>query len=259
MYDIILIQNEFSIIGINTQGGYVTSWKAKSATGEFKDILYIGSTIRRTGIPILFPYYGKAKQTRMHGIGRDSLWRIIQSNQNALTMELTTGDLDKATQAEYPFNFVATISILPDATTSAFDYILSVTNNDSQAIPVSPGLHPYWKIPHQEKNKIKITGIKNFDATKIDWENNPPDTPYLYTQPVTAQLQDKKITIEDLSGNLKVKYIQIWSQTPIRDPDFDFICIEPICGLNYGIDESPLLIEPQETWEMKIRFSVTDA
>ncbi len=258
MYDSTYIQNDFSSIAINPQGGYVTSWKARSKSNEFEDILYMGSTIRRTGIPILFPYYGKARQTRMHGFGRDSLWRVTP-NQEKLLMELNSDDLDAVARTEYPYLFSASISISPDPTTSAFIYSLSIKNEDSKNIPISPGLHPYWKIPHEEKKSIKIEGLTDFNANTVDWDNAPPDTPYEYLGPVTATLHNKKITVEEIDEQKHVSHIQIWSQTPVSDPDYNFICIEPICGLNYGIDDTPILVKPQETWEMNIRFSVTDA
>ncbi len=251
MYDQVFIENKQTKVGINPQGGYVTSWKINDT-----DILYQGSSIRRTGIPILFPYYGKAHQTRMHGFGRDCQWEISTHDQASVTMELTPDNLTEEDRRDYPFEFSAqiTVNLLSD---SELLYTLEVTNNDSKDLPISPGIHPYWSIPHQEKPAISINGINGFSAASVDWNNTPPDDPYDFSGQATVSLGNKTLGIEELSLPRVVKFLQLWSQTPVRDPDFNFLCVEPICGLNYGIEESPLLVKQGETWQMKVRFSIT--
>jgi hypothetical protein len=43
----------------------------------------------------------------------------------------------------------------------------------------------------------------------------------------------------------------------VRDPDYDFVCVEPIVDYNYAIDTHPTLIAPGEMWGMKLRFSTS--
>ncbi|MDQ3099385.1 MAG: hypothetical protein M3Q44_06585 [bacterium] len=238
MYDTDFITNGASTVGINPEGGYVISWKVN---GE--NILYMGSTIRRTGIPILFPYYGKARNREMHGFGRNSLWRIVGKTVSSAVMELIHDQV-----------IIQIKLALPDP--QQLEYTLSVVNNSEEKYPISPGLHPYWSVAHQDKKKIAIAGIESLNAASIDWDNEPPDTAFPFKGRLIADLINKKIKIEEISDHKVIKYIQIWSQTPVRDPDFNFVCIEPICGLNYGIDNAPILIEKNSQWEMRVRFSV---
>jgi len=87
-------------------------------------------------------------------------------------------------------------------------YDLRVVNTGNQDLPLSPGLHPYWRVNNRDKSKIKIDGIEGFDATQIDWDNNPPDTLYDYNGPVTVILPDKRVAIEDITdGKPQVKKI----------------------------------------------------
>ena len=68
-----VLETQHGIVTIDPEGGYVTSWKVKHPhSHEYFDILYRGSTKKRSGIPILFPYFGKSNKTRQHGFGRDS-------------------------------------------------------------------------------------------------------------------------------------------------------------------------------------------
>lgn len=248
MYDSDFIENKNASVGINPQGGYVTSWKIGN-----ENILYIGSSIRRTGIPILFPYFGKSNTSRMHGFARDSLWKIVQKTSGSVTMAITNEDITPDDQKEYPYKFVTEIKLeLMDE--NILKYTLNVANNDVSDLPISPGLHPYWSVPHELKKSIK-TNLNNFYPAKVDWDNSPPDDPVEYSSPAEINLNDKTIIIEDISSETKVKYIQVWSQTPIRDPDYNFICIEPICGLNYGINQEPIIVPAGKTWNMTILFT----
>jgi galactose mutarotase-like enzyme len=249
MYDSDYIKNGNAKVGFNPQGGYVTSWKVDTT-----DIFYIGSTIKRTGIPILFPYYGKARSTRMHGFGRDSLWRIVEKENSHCVLELSNVDLSEDAKKEYPFQFNTQLSLsLPQP--NQLEYALTVLNKSETALPLSPGIHPYWKTSHTNKKNIRITGVEGFSADTIDWDNAPPDDSLPFNQPVKISLETHSIQIEETSDPKQAKYIQVWSQTPLRDPDYNFICVEPICGLNYGINDSPILVAPNDAWTMKITFS----
>jgi galactose mutarotase-like enzyme len=228
---------------ISSQGGYVTSWA---------DILYQGSKIQRTGIPILFPHFGKSDKYRMHGFARDSLWHTVSAN----FLELTDQDIDEKAKTEYPFKFKTQIQ-LELINPNTLRYKLSVQNTGTEPMPIMPGLHPYWSIPHDQKSQIQIHGLPDFDATTIDWTNNPPDNTYDFPGEITAGFPNKKITIKDISQDKNIKNLVIWSQTPTKDPDYNFICIEPICGPHYAIDKNPIYVHPNETWEMKLEFKIT--
>ncbi len=76
-YSKIELKTDGSLLGISDDGGYVTDWRVKNSEGEFVPILYVGSELKRTGIPILFPYYGPSDSGMgQHGFGRKLQWHV---------------------------------------------------------------------------------------------------------------------------------------------------------------------------------------
>jgi galactose mutarotase-like enzyme len=256
MDNFIVLQNSHGKITVNPQGGQVIGWeKINEKTGKLEPVLYRGSNQKRTGIPILFPQFSKSAKVRSHGFGRDSLWRVLKTDQENLDLELTDKDIAPDAKAEYPYAFKVNILIQLTAEGNIV-YTLKVFNPDNQPLPIVPGLHPYFAVNHNHKSGIIISGISGFDATRIDWDNHPPDNVYDYQGKITLHLKDKQITIEDITpGNKPVKHIVVWSQPKTSD-DFNFICVEPVCGQMYDLDNQPVLIKPGEKWEMIIQFKI---
>jgi len=254
-YDSLVLANEKAKVGIQPEGGYVTSWQTIDDNGVWKDILYVGSSIKRSGIPILFPYFGKAEKWPQHGFGRNSTWRVVEQTETWVVMELKNADISEEVMAWYPYNFVTKI-IVEVSEEGELLYSLQVENVGDQAMPISPGVHPYWKTDHTAKKNILIDGVEDFDASSFDWENVPPDNVYSFVGNAVVHLSAHDVVIEELSDESVIKHVVIWSQTPVRDPDFDFVCVEPTTGWNYAIDRTPILVAPNDQWEMKLRFSV---
>ncbi len=249
-FDKLTIHVGNTIVGINPEGGYVSSWRL----GETDNVLYQGQTQKRTGIPILFPYFGKAEGKRQHGFGRDSMWTVTDISDTSVSMSLTSEQISEDAKKEYPYPCIAriTVQVLAD---ESLAYTLEVQNTGNAEMPISPGLHPYWAVPHSEKTKIIIEGIDGFDATKIDWENNPPDLVFQYSGKTVVKLPQREITIEDITENgPALKHIVVWSQTPQKE-DYNFVCVEPVCGKNEALHENPILIAPGKSWKMKIKFT----
>jgi galactose mutarotase-like enzyme len=255
-FDSFSLQTKSSTVGINPTGGYVTSWKVKNPkTNSFEDILYQGKTIKRTGIPILFPQFSEANGMRKHGFGRDCTWKTSQINPQTIQMILTNKDLPGDAKKEYPYPFYAVIEIeIRDS--AELHYTLKVTNTGTANLPISPGLHPYWAVPHQDKKLMSIDGIPEFDTKKVEWDAIPPDIGYPYTGKTVINLSGKKISIEDVTPSGPViHHIVVWSQTPKQD-DFNYVCVEPVTGYIHALDTHPIIVKPKETWQMKITFSV---
>ncbi len=242
---------------IDPIGGYITSWSVLNPqTQKHTDILYRGTVKKRSGIPVLFPYFGKAKHTRQHGFGRDSTWKVMNAATDSITLGLSSSEISSEFAREYPYPFEAELQVSLDMSGS-LNYRFSVINTGTENLPVSPGLHPYWSINHPEKKNIAAPQLDGFDARSVDWDSNPPDIEYPFNRSCEIVFPDRRITIEDTSPDSpKVRYLVVWSQ-PVSAPDHDFVCIEPVCGGNYAIDESPILISPNETWIMDLSFSVS--
>lgn len=246
------LKTDTSLLGISEQGGYVTDWKVKDSAGNWNSILYVGSELKRTGIPILFPYYGPSESGMgQHGFGRNLKWHIVSSNDNQVTMELTDADLPEETKKLYPYQFKTQITLKIQE--NSFEYTLKVENIGSDPLPIAPGLHPYWAVEHSQKGEVTVEGHPEFDASKIDWDISPPDVEYPFKNPVTVNFPSHKVTIEDLSN--KITKLVVWSQ-PLDNKDRDFICFEPVSMERGSFDKKPIQIEPQKIWEMHLKFNL---
>ena len=83
----IQITTASSILGLSEQGGYITEWKVRDSAGNWRDILYIGTELKRTGIPILFPYYGPSES----GFDSGGNIKVAQGSTEALDNSTTSG------------------------------------------------------------------------------------------------------------------------------------------------------------------------
>lgn len=257
IFDKVTVESPNAKIGVSDEGGYITSWKVKNPqSGNFEDVLYVGSEIKRTGIPTLFPNYGEWEGGLTHGFGRNSKWQLEQVGANKVKMRLDDGDISEEVKAVYPHQFGATISVEAGEDGSLL-YSLDVENRGQDALPITPGLHPYWAIPQEDKGKITTEGVNGFDAFSVDWDNNPPDTVYDFNGKTVVKFPQRQITIEDTtpSGPV-VKNIVVWSQTPDK-ADSNFVCFEPITGGDNAINTNPILVPSQEKWNMVLKFSAT--
>lgn len=259
VFDKLQIRSKTAKVGVNPEGGYITSWQVQNPSGGFEDVLYVGSSIKRTGIPTLFPYYGEGgDKGDSHGFGRNSMWTIDteKSTGKQVVMKLSSEQISPEAKKKYPYPFDAEI-IIEAGEDGSLVYNLHVANKGQENLPLSPGLHPYWVVSHKDKSEITINGMEGFDAKKTDWEQNPPDNAFLYRGKTTISFPGKDISIEDITENGPVvKYLVVWSQTPQKD-DFNFVCVEPVCGNDNDINKNPILVKPNESWNMRLRFSAT--
>jgi galactose mutarotase-like enzyme len=227
------------------------------------DMLYRGATQKRTGIPLLFPHYRNAAGMRSHGFGRDSHWEASRVRDDTAVMRLTSEKVGRDVLQEFPYSFAATLTVQA-GDDGSMTYDLQVLNTGDRDLPIAPGLHPYWAVNHDDKTKIRINGIEGFDATKIDpasgrsvWDVKPPDDAYPYNGKVEIHLPHVQVALQDISeSGPAVKYIVVWSQTP-QEADCNFLCVEPVCGLDNAINESPIRIPSGRGFDMKIRFEAT--
>lgn len=255
VYDKIVIESPNSRIGVNPEGGYVTSWQVRNPNGEFEDVLYVGGEIKRTGIPILFPNYNESGGgVPTHGFGRNSLWTVEQVPvTNKVVMRLTNEVLSGEARAVYPYKFEAMIEA-EVAENGSLLYALRVRNLDEKDMPIAPGIHPYWVIPHQDKTRIQTERIPGFDAASFDWDINPPDNEYDFQRKAVVRMPQRTITIEDITPSPVVEKMVVWSQTP-QKPDFNFVCFEPVTRGDRALTNNPILVPSRGEWEMNLRFT----
>jgi D-hexose-6-phosphate mutarotase len=245
------IKSESARALVSLKGAQVLEWDALVG-GKHVQTLYQGSSAKRTGIPLLFPHFGKSEKYRMHGFGRDTIWQLRKCEESMAEVYLNEGLLDNQARSEYHFKFEAIVVVRLEG--NRLDYELTVRNRDVVALPIMPGLHPYWKINHAEKDGLIVKGLGGFDTHKVNWTESPPDNVYEYVDNVEVILPNFAIKIGDRSAEKNLKRLVIWSQTPTRDPDYDFVCVEPTCGAHYEIDHNPIMVNPQNEWRMCVSF-----
>lgn len=247
------ISSDKARIGVTTKGCAVTSWEVKDVAGVFTDLLYQGSTLQRTGIPLCFPYFGQREgQSGKHGFGRDSIWRLVATDASCVKLHLTHEEISESAQKAYPFAFAAEVA-LTVGKDGSLAYALQVKNTGEEPLPLSPGLHPYWHISHAEKKEIVIPMLKDFDAKQIDWDTNPPDTVYPFTDSAQILLPNRTVTVYDLSRPKTITHLVVWSQSPDK-PDSEYVCVEPVTRTP---EEAPLFVAPGEAWNMQIQFTAS--
>jgi galactose mutarotase-like enzyme len=244
------------MIKANPFGGYITNWIAiDPSTGSSKEILYQGSSLKRTGIPPLFPCWGDSGTAlRKHGFARDVEWQVVKDTGQEILMTLDSADIKDTIKKEYPNNFQVTMSVFSEK--NNLFYSMSVKNRGHKDMEISPAIHPYFNIKHHDKREIKTEGVEGFNAANFDWDNSPPDNNYPFSKSAEIFFPDWTIEVEDSSPRPVFKHMVVWSQ-PINSPDFNFVCFEPVTGLAGAIERKEIIIAPAGVWEMKLRFTVS--
>jgi galactose mutarotase-like enzyme len=249
----ISIKSGINELIIEPQGGQLVQWY-HDGVGVF----YQGSSIRRSGIPILFPFANPLKDgifqlsgklIGQHGFGRDSLWQVLERNDSSISLTLTPQNISSEMQIAYPLDFEAVIGL--EVLDNTLKYTLSVKNNSSVDLPIAPGLHPYFPIKHNEKSNLVISGIDN----TIDWESESSGYFYDFDGQFELQFPDgRMIEVAEIGTNY-VENIVLWSQTPANS-DYDFVCVEPFTRKTNAINDNPILVKPKETWSSTIAFTL---
>lgn len=175
----------------------------------------------RGGIPLLFPFAGKlADETltltgtkmKQHGFARDRAWAVTEQDAASVRMTLAADD---ATRALYPYDFVAhhDVMIVPGGVQLA----LTIVARD-QALPVSPGWHPYFAIEREDKARIRGDGVESSqfgDDREFDFG---------IVAPVEGRSRFAVPNIQ-IVASPEMRHLQFWSQ-----PGKPFVCIEPFFG-----------------------------
>lgn len=227
------------------RGGIITSLKLKG-----KDIFYLDqSTIDsagpvRGGIPILFPNAGEIESREFpllarHGFARNMPWQSAQS-ENSFTESLSATE---ETVKLFPYNFRLTVQGVLN-TNGSFTLTQSVENLEKEKpMPLSMGLHPYFKVSSDEKKNIKFhfDGGKEIEEKLDIWANGGTVS--------IANLDGPLHIIFPEIGEMILHYskeyerILVWSEE-----GKDFVCIEPVMRDPGGLVTNPHMVNPGEVY-----------
>ena len=242
------------------RGGIIVSVKilGKEILYLEEDTLYDASKNVRGGVPVLFPNAGPIPDTfkntelgglEQHGFARQQEW-IWRKKENGVEMILHA---NPQTRKVYPYGFTFS-QFSGFAKDGSFEIKNTVENPDTErGMPVSFGLHPYFRVSNERKKDIKFDFpggdyvIKNFDK----WANGKSisiDNPLV---PLEVAIPG----VGNLVFNISPEYKRIWVWSM---PGKDFICIEPVMRDKGGIISNPEMVKPDSKYSAKMNIKLRE-
>jgi galactose mutarotase-like enzyme len=134
-------------------------------------------------------------------------------------------------------------------------------NRSDEVMPIAPGFHPYFAVAQQDKAKLVVDGLPDFEAAAFDWETNPPDNPYPFPHHVAIQFPNRgtlAIAERPSDAQYLLANMQVWTE-PLPAPDHEFVCFEPTVSsedaLNRPADR--LNMEPHSSQQIVLQLTAT--
>ena len=129
---------------------------------------------------------------------------------------------------------------------------------DYKELPISMGLHPYFKVPSSEKKNIKFNfeGGKSIEEQFDKWSNGQfvsIDNPKLKDPSAVMEIVFPNMHTLVIDPSVEYQKIWVWSM-----PDKDFICIEPVMRDVGGLVNDPQKIRPKETFSASVNFNIKE-
>lgn len=242
------------------RGGIITSIKLKG-----KEILYLDkATLQdpkvnvKGGIPILFPNAGPLESPqypnlKQHGFARNSSEWKAEKTKNGFKETLTSNE---ETRKMFPYDFRFSLNASFEENGS-FTISQEVENLEKdKEIPLSMGLHPYFKVPQDKKGEIKFNfeGGKFIEEQVELWANGKAisiDNPKVNNPNAVMEVVIPNLGTLVIDASPLYKKIWIWSM-----PTKDFVCIEPVMRDAGGLVENPEKIKIKETFRASVNFKL---
>lgn len=257
------------------RGGIITRWVVKGT-----DILYLDADrfanpelSIRGGIPILFPICGNLPNNtytlngvsyllKQHGFARDLPWDVSdRTTQERVSITLTLNS-NEQTRSVYPFDFQL-----------AFTYTLqgnrlilhqSISNQSSQPMPFSIGLHPYFRVDTKEQLQFDIPASEylshidqslNAFAGRFDFTQDEIDLIFPDPSRSSASVTDPERGLRiQLNYDDPYSKLVFWT---IRGKDY--YCLEPWSAPRNAMNTGDrlTLLPPKSTLETSVQISAT--
>ena len=175
--EVIEIDNEFAKASVTTYGACVLSYvpqQQQDLLWVSNQAVYDGSKPVRGGIPVCWPWFGKALTSNLpaHGFVRNKEWQLekLELLESGVTRLHLTTKSDEQTKAIWPYEFELSLTIEVGR-----KLILSLTtvNCDSDAFTVTEALHTYFNIGLPQGLRIEGLG-ESIHCDKLN-ENALPE------------------------------------------------------------------------------------
>jgi galactose mutarotase-like enzyme len=228
------------------RGGLVTSLSIDNSEVFYfdKDTFFDLAKNVRGGIPLLFPNAGPGKgglyDLPQHGFVRRMPWDVTRQNRDSITLSFLS---NAETRINYPFDFELKLKV--EVADNKLIHTLMVKNMNDLPMPTAYGIHPYFKIPREEKPNL-TTDIGGFNPREINWLVEF-DKPFNNPGNIRVQIPGKELLLE--SDPAIFKFVRIWHLA-----EKDFICIEPWTRDNSAINDpnQSLWVGPHELINLSV-------
>ena len=255
------------------RGGIVTHWSLQD-----QEIFYFDqarfqdpSLSIRGGIPILFPICGNLPNNsyhvqgrdyslKQHGFARDLPWQIVAQSPNPVSVTLRLDSSDR-TLALYPFAFQLDFTYQLSA--NRLKITQRLTNQSSDILPYSLGLHPYFQVLDKTQLQFAIPASEYLDHRTGEHHSFPGTFDFSLEEIDVAfkGLSQNQAIVTDPSRRLRLTLT--WSEAystlvfwTIKGKDY--YCLEPwTAGRNaLNTQENLLKLPPGETQELSVEMQV---
>jgi galactose mutarotase-like enzyme len=257
-----------------TRGGMVTRF----IVGD-TNVLYLdGDTLRdatknvRGGIPVLFPIAGRLADDKyqvdgasytmkQHGFARNMPWSIVdQATDGGARLGLALA-ANAITRAQYPFDFRLALTYV--LVGGRLTVQTRVSNLGDRAMPISPGLHPYFQLADRNKRAARVVtdattawdnraGARVTLRDLIDLSADVVDLHLLDHWPRTVRLTRPEDRDVELALGVPDRVLVVWTER-----GRDFVCVEPWTARANAFNEgSATLVPPGGTHETSFTIAV---
>lgn len=195
------------------------------------------------GMPYMCPNAGPLTQEQInlsglklpqHGFGRISKW-----DYNPKTWEQR---LVFSETSEFPYSGIVTLTgeIHDDGSVTFFQKIKNIWKT---ALPLSTGLHPYFRVPQGNKDDV-TWDFEGWEKVVSDKELWKYDGTGMYDVPENKIISFSIPGLGKIELELSQDYKRFWVWSMKNK---DFVCVEPVMNDSGGIVTNPTLVTPWET------------
>jgi galactose mutarotase-like enzyme len=252
----IVIQNELNKLTVLPESGQILQWIFNG-----RSIFYKGSSPRRSGVPILFPFANplkdgifelSGKEIPQHGFARDFSFKS-QTTADSILLTQTNDDISEQMQEAFPFKYELELKFSIEI--QKLFYQITVRNLDDKQIAIAPGVHPYFPILHETKKDLLISNLEGFDTEKINFKKFSKEIFYNFSDSILITFPGGKLLeISEESNPKQFQNLVLWTQNP-GQKDCNFVCLELFTKQTNGINENPILIQPGQSWSTRLCFT----
>lgn len=238
-------QNTTSISCIPERWWLITSIKLASREILFlnEETLYNLEKNVRGGIPVMFPNAWPLRENSLynlsqHWFARNKPWQYEKITDTSFKMYLES---DSESKEIFPFDF--RLEIIREIYTDNIKITQKIINTWKQDLPSRAGLHPYYFVKNEDKEKLKIYLWDKMldDYSFCVWETVYLDNPW-----------NIKVVFPDLKTlelNYDSSYKKLWIRLELGK---DFICVEPVYGDEQSLLDNPMILKSGEESSFEI-------